>query len=173
MTDHIENLHQVIELKLIDPRRFWEIVYVIISVTEVDFSVCSKQLRWFTPTVWLCLIRNKAQSNTKFVIFDYREIRQRGVIYRDRNSIPLNGFHSRYPPTPRQQSIGTIENKLFSFLSHVLRDLPWINSRTYFAEPFKLKGILLFQIFKCNIFYYEPNGIPFGRLFRVTKKKIK
>ena len=39
LTDHVENFHRLTELKLLDPRRFGEIPYAIISATEVDSSV--------------------------------------------------------------------------------------------------------------------------------------
>ena len=50
----------------------------------------------------------------------YREIWYRGVISRDRNSIPPKGFDSRYPPTPHHQNIGAIKKKFIADKGHVL-----------------------------------------------------
>ena len=45
-------------------------------------------------------------------------MRQRGVISRDRNSKPLDGFAYRYPPTLHYQSIGAIEKKFYQLLAN-------------------------------------------------------
>ena len=81
LTDHIENLHRVTELELLDPHRYWEISYATISVTKVDCSPCSKQLSSLTPTVWACFIVRYCNVC---------------VIYRDRYLILLNGFYYPY-----------------------------------------------------------------------------
>ena len=62
-------------------------------------------------------VKTASAIDTSGLGVSYQEMRQGGVISRDRNSVPPNELDSRYPSTSRHQSIGAIKKYLDSFAS--------------------------------------------------------
>ena len=94
------------------------IFFIMFFVIENDPSHYLGNRNWLL--CWLKQKRSKSKQLSSLppqLFVPYRKMWWRGVIYRDRNSILLDGFDSRYPPTPHYQSIEAIKKTCLSFIS--------------------------------------------------------